>query len=69
MDQQGLKFGMRNQQNPDYFPDDILTDIRPMLRPNYGQPEVRGTYDAITFDSYMQPSTDGKIILALFTYL
>ena len=59
---EGLKFGLRNKQQPDYFPDTILSDIHSTLRPNYGQPDVRvqATYDVITYDSYMQPNTDGK---------
>ena len=57
----GLKFGMRNQHQQNY-PDEILSDIRSVLKPNYGQPDAlsQGTYDVITFDSYMQPNTDGK---------
>ena len=59
--QQELKFGIQNQQNPDYFPNDLLTDVIATIKPNYRQPEITRTYDVITFDSYMQPSTDGKI--------
>ena len=40
---EGLKFGLRNKQQPDYFPDTILSDIHSTLRPNYGQPDVRDT--------------------------
>ena len=66
---EGLKFGLRNRQQPDYFPDQILSDIQSSLRPNYGEPEARvqATYDVITYDSYMQPSTDGKFHSVLCT--